>query len=43
MGSANPLPKATAALRTKPRRVILPALEVVVAGCMVLSLLTWGV
>jgi len=38
MGSANPLPKAMAALRMKPRRVTLPALEVVVAGCMVFSL-----
>ena len=43
LGSANPLPKAMAALRRKPRRVTLPALEVVVAGCMVFSLLACGV
>jgi len=43
LGSANPPPKATAALRTKSRRLILPAFEVVLAGCMVFSLLTCGV
>ena len=42
MGSANPLPAAMAAPSRKPRRVTLPAIDVVLAGCMMFSLLTWG-
>lgn len=43
IGSANPVPKTMAALHRNRRRATLPALEVVVAGCMVFSLLACGV